>query len=247
MNWQIIIGLVAGLAFFSPVIIILAYRLFRYKYFAALIIYSLVALISNLMSSKILDLPPDVERTYGIINNLLDVPLMMIFMMFFTMKAALRKRMKMLLGLYITFELVIVYITGLQVLTVTIIMGPGLLMVFGFTLYFFAQSVKKSFMNDKFISRAIMASALSFGYGCFIFIYIMHYIMAIKGIPEIYLLYYIVITIFGAVLSAGLVFEGKRKKLQEELLVTRRELLSFFLDEKKPAIPKEITGQLKLN
>ena len=247
MNWQIIIGLIAGLAFFSPAIIILAYRLIRNKYFAALVIYLLLAFISNLISSDILILPRDVVRTYGIINNLLDVPLMMIFLMFFSMTAALRNRMKMLLGLYIGFELVIVYMKGLQVLTITVVMGPGLLMVFGFTLYFFAQSVKKSFLHDKFISRAIMASALCFGYGCFIFIYLMHYIMAVKGIPEIYLLFYIVITIFGAVLSAGLVFEGKRKKLQKELLITRRELLHFFAEEKKPVISKEITGQLKLN
>jgi hypothetical protein len=48
-------------------------------------------------------------------------------------------------------------------------------------------------------------------------------------------------------LSAGLVFEGKRKRNQQELLVTRRELQSFFADEKKQAISKEIAGQLKLN
>ena len=247
MNWQLIIGLIAGLAFFSPAIVILAWRLIKNKYVAALFIYLILALVSNLISSGILILPRNTVRTYGVIHNLLDVPLIMFFLMFFSQTNTLRNRMIMLTGIYVAFELVIVLLTGLQVLTITVVMGPGLLMVFGFTLYFFAQSVKKSFLHDKFISRAIMTSALSFGYGCFIFIYIMHYIMAIKGIPEIFLLYYVVITIFGAVLSAGLVFEGKRKRTQQELLVTRRELQSFFADEKKPAISKEIAGQLKLN
>jgi hypothetical protein len=245
MNWQIIIGLIAGLAFFSPAIILLVYQLVRNKYFGALFLYLLLAFISNLMSCNILEVPKSFVRTYGIINNLLDVPLMMIFLMFFSLKAAFRTRMKMLLGIYLVFELVIVYLTGLEVLTIAIVMGPGLAMVFGYTLYFFAQSVKKSFIHNKFISRAIMASALCFGYGCFIFIYLMHYIMAVKGLPEIFLLYYIVITVFGALLTAGLVFEGKRKRYQEELLVTRRELLSFFADEKKQVIPNNITGMFK--
>jgi hypothetical protein len=41
--------------------------------------------------------------------------------------------------------------------------------------------------------------------------------------------------------------EGKRKSKLYELLITRKELMSFFADEKKSAAPKGATGQWKLN
>jgi hypothetical protein len=41
--------------------------------------------------------------------------------------------------------------------------------------------------------------------------------------------------------------ESKRKRKLEELVQTRKELMRFFSDEKKPAAPKGITGQWKLN
>jgi hypothetical protein len=48
-------------------------------------------------------------------------------------------------------------------------------------------------------------------------------------------------------LSVGLYIESKRKKKLYELFITRKELMSFFADEKKPATPKTATGQWKLN
>ena len=48
-------------------------------------------------------------------------------------------------------------------------------------------------------------------------------------------------------MAVGLYMDGKRKRKLYELILTRKELMSFFSDEKKPATPKGITGQWKLN
>jgi len=41
-------------------------------------------------------------------------------------------------------------------------MGPGLVIVFGYSLYYFVYTVKRSFIHNKFVGKAIVASALTF-------------------------------------------------------------------------------------
>jgi hypothetical protein len=97
------------------------------------------------------------------------------------------------------------------------------------------------------VGKAIVASALTFAYGCFIIIYLMHYVLNLKDLSSLFLIYYFITIIYCIILSVGLYIEGKRKRKLYELLITRKELMSFFADEKKPAAPKGATGQWKLN
>jgi hypothetical protein len=247
MTWHKAIGFLSTLALFSPVFVILAYKLINYKKYLSIFIYCLFAFVYNLMSEGYITLPGSVQRTFGIVNNLLDAPLMFIFLMLFGISVTQAKKMKILLGIFIGFEIVVLSLYGLSIKAITIIMGPGLLLVFGFALYFFVQTVKRSFFHKKILGKALMASAICFAYGCFFLIYIMHYVMALPDIDDIFLIYFIASIIFCSLLSAGLILESKRQRKLEELLVTRKELISFFADEKKPVIPKESTGQWKLN
>lgn len=126
-------------------------------------------------------------------------------------------------------------------------MGPGLALVFGYSLYYFVYTVKRSFVHNKFIGKAIIASSLTFAYGCFIIIYVMHYVLTLDELDNLFLMYYFITIIYCGILSVGLYVESKRKKRLYELLITRRELMKFFSDEKKPATPDRVTGQWKLN
>lgn len=247
MNWQNIIGLLSTLALFSPVLIILAFRFIRYKHYLALFIYCFSAFTYNLMTENYIALPLNLVRTFGIINNLMDVPLMLAFLMLFSTSSRQIKRMKLWLVIFICYELVVIAFQGLSIKTITIVMGPGLLLIFGYALYFFGQTVKRSFVHAKAISKAMMASAICFAYGCFLIIYLMHYVLALPAVSEIFLLYFMVTIIYSSLLTAGLVVERKRIRKLEELLVTRKELLQFFEEEKKPAVPKGSAGQWKLN
>lgn len=247
MNWNSTIGLISTLALFLPVFVILAFKLIRYKNFLPLFIYCLLAFSYNLMTENFVSAPKNFIKTFSVIVNLFDVPLMLLFLMMFTTVSKQIKRIKILVGIFICFELIVVAIKGISVSTVTIVMGPGLAIVFGYALYFFVQTVKKSFMHNKAISKAVMASSICFAYGCFIIIYIMHYVLALPDVPNIFLIYFMVTIIYCSLLTAGLIMESKRVRKLEELLVTRKELQAFFADEKKPAVPNETTGQLKFN
>lgn len=247
MNWQNAIGILSTVALFTPVLIILATGLIRYKQYLPLFIYCVLAFGFNLMTEHLVSVPKTVERYYGITINLTDMPLMLTFLMFHIPSSAQVKRMKILLAAFILFEIILILLYGITVKTITLTMGPGLVIVFVFALYFFVYTVKRSFIHNRFVSKALMASSITFAYGCFFFIYLMHYVFELNAIPHLFLIYYLITIIYCGVLSVGLYLESRRKKKLEELLVTRKELMRFFSDEKKPATPGGITGQWKLN
>jgi len=199
------------------------------------------------MTEHLVNVPKTIERYYGIINNLTDMPLMLSFLMFHIHSSAVVKRMKILLAAYMIFEIVLIVLYGITVKTITLSMGPGLLIVFAFALYYFVYTVKRSFVHNKFVGKAFVASSLTFAYGCFFIIYLMHYVLQLPDLPGLFLIYYFITIIYCGLLSVGLIMESKRKKKLEELRQTRTELMRFFSDEKKPAAPKGITGQWKLN
>ena len=247
MNWQDAIGILSTLALFTPVFVIVVTKLIRYKQYFSLFIYCLLAFGFNLMTEHLVNVPKSVERFYGITNNLTDMPLMLGFLLFQIPSSVQKKRMKILLGAYIVFEIVLIIMYGITIKTIKITMGPGLMIVFGYSLYYFVYTVKRSFIHNKFVGKAIVASALTFAYGCFIIIYLLHYIFNLQDLSNLFLIYYFITIIYCIILSAGLYIESKRKKKLYELIITRKELMSFFADEKKPATPKGATGQWKLN
>src|SRR6186713_211246 len=247
MNWHDAIGILSTLALFTPVFIIVVSKLIRYKQYFPLFIYCLLAFGFNLMTEHLVSVPKSIERFYGITNNLTDMPLMLGFLLFQIPSSLRKKRMKILLCAFIVFEIVLIFMYGITVKTITVTMGPGLVIVFGYSLYYFVYTVKRSFVHNKFVGKAIVASALTFAYGCFIIIYLLHYIFNLQDLSNLFLIYYFITIIYCIILSAGLYIESKRKKKLYELLVTRKELMSFFSDEKKPVRPKGITGQWKLN
>jgi len=247
MTWQNAIGILSTVALFAPVFIIAATRLIRYKQYLPLFIYCALAFGFNLMTEHFVHVPKVIERCYGIINNLADMPLILSFLAFQIASSVHVKRIKILIAAFIVFEIILIALHGLTIKTITYTMGPGLLIVFVYALYYFVYTVKRSFIHNKFIGKAIIASGLSFAYGCFIILYLMHYVFTLNAIPGLFLIYYFITIIYCGLLTVGLYMESRRKKKLEELLTTRRELMRFFSDEKKPAGPGRITGQWKLN
>lgn len=246
MNWHNAIGILSTVALFAPVFVIFATKLFNKRYIP-LLIYCILAFGFNLMTEHLVNVPKNIERYYGIINNLTDMPLMLSFLMFHIHSSSVVKKMKIVMAAYILFEIVLIALYGITVKTITLTMGPGLLIVFAFALYYFVFTVKRSFIHNKFVGKAFVASSLVFAYGCFFIIYIMHYVIKLQDLPGLFLIYYFISVIYCSLLAVGLYMESKRKKKQEELLVTRKELMRFFSDEKKPATPGGLTGQWKLN
>ena len=141
MNWHNAIGILSTVALFAPVFIIVATRLIRYKQFLALFIYCFLAFGFNLMTEHLVNVPKVIERYYGIINNLTDMPLMLSFRAFQIPSSIQVKRMKILLAAFIIFEIVLIVMFGITIKTITYTMGPGLTIVFGYSLYYFVYTM----------------------------------------------------------------------------------------------------------
>ena len=247
MSWLNAIGIISTLALFAPVFVIVASGLIRYKQYLPLFIYGVLAFGFNLMTEQWVHVPKTVERYYGIINNLTDMPLILSFLAFQIASSVQVKRMMIVTAAFIIFEIVLIIMFGITVKTITWTMGPGLLIVFSYSLYYFVYTVKRSFTHSKFIGKAIVASGLAFAYGCFTILYLMFYVFKLPDIDNLFLIYFFITIIYCSLLSVGLYMESRRKKKLEELLLTRKELMRFFSDEKKPATQNRITGQWKLN
>ena len=248
MNWLAAIGIISSVALLLPVIIIIIFGFLRYKNYQALLMYCLLAFVYNLMTEEIITTPGNIVKTWGIINNLFDVPLMLLFIMLFSTSAAQTFRLKIYLAVFVCFELIVIFLYGLSIKTITIVMGPGLLLILIIAAFFFFLKVKQSIIHKKAIGRAFLTAAIVFAYGCFSFIYIMHYILALPDVSNIFLIYHLVTIVYCSLLSAGLIIEKKRVKKLGELQVTRKELMQFFNDERKPVTPRDSgNAQWKLN
>src|SRR5688500_5183848 len=142
MSWNSTLGLISSVALFLPVLFILVFKLGGYKTFPALMVYYLTVFGYNLLSLKYIHPGENVTYFWGITNNLLDAPLMLSFLTYFSTSSVLYRRMKATIVAFIGFELIILFWKGLTVEAITIIMGPGLAIVMGFCLYFFVRQSK---------------------------------------------------------------------------------------------------------
>lgn len=243
MTWNSVMGIVSSVALFCPVFFILVLRLGAYRTFPALLFYYAIVFIYNLMTEGHIAANPEVVRYWGLINNLLDVPLMLTFLIYFSTSPGFTKRLKILAGVFLLFEIVVIALVGLNTDAITVILGPGILILCGLFMYFFIRQTKITIMHRKGTGKALMAAALLFAYGCFGIIYLMYYIFKTPFIEDIFLVYFLVVTFSSLLVTTGIIVEEKRIRKLNELKITRRELSDMYANDKK-AVPLQRTAML---
>jgi len=236
MNWNTVMGLVSTIALSIPIITILATRLTSYRVFPALLAYYIVVMGYNLLTEGYVNVSPAFIRYYGITNNLLDAPLILTFLTYFSTSTALTRKMQIITAVFAGFELVVLAIFGFTVKTITITMGPGLLLVLAFSGMFFFRQTRITIMHQKATGKALMIAAILFAYGCFSIIYIMYYLLKEQNVADTFLVYFMVSTFSSLLMSAGIIIDRRRVKKLAELKVTRKELSDLY-GENKTAAP----------
>jgi hypothetical protein len=228
-----VMGLIATVALFLPILVVLALRLGTYKSFPVLIAYYIPVFAYNLMTEGYISVSPELIRVTGLSNNLIDAPLMLLFLSYFSTSAVFSKRLRLFIGALIIYEIIIVAIFGFNIKTITIVLAPGLLAVFSLTVYLFYRFSKIAVFNKKATGKTVMLAALVFGYGVYIIIYLIYYVFKTPEIANTFLIYFLGTTITSLTLCTGMVFEKKRiQKLLEAKLV-RKELADMYKDEKR--------------
>jgi hypothetical protein len=232
MTWNAILGLISTISLFLPVVLILTMRLGTYKSFPALVVYYLFVFIYNVLTEGYVRANYDVIHYLGIGNNVIDAPLMLFFLTYFSASPAFTRKMHVLIISLLAFSAAMILWKGFSIDSITIILAPGLVVVFAFCCYFFIRQTRISILQRKSTGKALIAAALLFAYGCYGLIYLMYYVFKTKEIADTFLVYYLVTIFSSLLLSAGIIIEKKRVQKLEELKVTRKELSIIYKDTK---------------
>jgi len=229
MNVSSTLGVVSSIVLFVPIILILAFKLFSNRSFLALGLYYFLSGIYNLISQNIFNAPAVFSRSLGILVNLLDAPLMLLFLIFFSTSVLMKKRITTAIFIFLAFEAIIVFIYGFNVQTVKIILGPDIMIIIVLSFLFFMRNVRLAVTNLKSLGKAIIASSVLLSYTIFTVVYIFYYLFKNKQYRDDAELVYYLVTILSVILmSAGIVIENKRIRKLGELKNTRKELATIY-------------------
>jgi hypothetical protein len=237
MTWTFtsILGLITLLALFIPILFIVVFRISRYNSFPALLIYYVCIFSYTLLTQGYIKANENIITNWGLINNLLDAPLILTFLTYFSPSVKFTQRMKLIILSYRALEVIVVAILGFNIDAITIILGPGLLLVLSFCLYFFIRLVKTAISHHKAMGKALMVSSLLFGYGGYTMIYLLFYVFKTPFVDDILIIYFSATIIFSGLMCAGILKERKRIQKLNELKVTRRELHHVYKETGKAA------------
>src|SRR5215831_6812828 len=229
MNLLLTPGIISSVALFIPVIIIAVFGLYRNRSFLALAGNYLIVGVHNLMIQGIIVTPKSISDSFNIFCNLLDAPLMLIFLIFFRISAKTTKQIFNTLYAFLGFEVVILLVFGFSAKTVEIILGPDSILILVLSFIFFLRNVRLTITNPKALGKAIMASSVFVFYAIFSLVYVFFFLIKNNQYREdARLVYYLVTLLSTLLMSLGIVIENKRIKKLDELKNTRKELAAIY-------------------
>ena len=230
MNLNTILGIISAIAFLLPALIILSSRLLINISLLALVIYFLMVMTCTLMLVDIIVVSSDIRRNFGVINNYLDVPLMLTGMLMFCPEKWKQRLIVTSIIAFVAYELIIVFQYQLDPVSSKLIMGPGIILVLGFSLYLFIGNIKNTIVQGKGVGKTLMVTSILFAYGCYFLVYLFAYIYVQNSSSksDVFIIYYVASIIFSVLMSAGLIWVKKRLREIKEVQTTRRELSVFF-------------------
>jgi hypothetical protein len=228
MNWNAIFGIACMISLSLPIAVILYHQYYKHRSLAALLIYYTIILIYLLMSQGLFPATKSIRVNFGIITNLLDIPLMLTALAFFCPNKQKQNIVRLLTYLFLAYEALVIALYGFNNNAVTYIMGPGFVIILSYTLYLFMRQVKFSIMHRKNHGRMIMLASIFFLYSCYALTYYFYYIQKTPDVKDTELIYFIATIASTLVMAIGLQLMNKRMKELQLLRITRRELAMFF-------------------
>lgn len=210
-KWLYWLGVSAILCMLLPIIMILLKKKFKAGSIA-LSIYFLFTFTYNFLYIFFPNTPLKTMRIMGVATNLLDAPLMLIFLQHFTHSERIRRRIKFTMILFIAFEIAVLIFYGFGKTAITIFSGPGILLVFYFSFILFSRHVRIVNTQKVDVARIIMVSSILFAYGIFFMLYLFFYVMNTPNKEDALFIYYLATMIASLLLSIGLIKEKSRAK-----------------------------------
>lgn len=228
MSWNAILGVACIVALFLPVAVIIYNRYYLHRSLAALLIYYTITALYVMMAEDIIRVSTSFRINFGILNNYLDVPLMLVSLLFFCPGRQKQRIIHILILVFIAYEIVITSLQGYSAKAIVYILGPGMVIILCYSFYLFVKQVKFTIMHGKNLGRTIMLASILFVYACYAIIYYFYYIDKTPHIGDTHIIYFISSFISSVFMAIGLHLMRKRMKELHSLRLTRKELAIFF-------------------
>ena len=210
-NWLYWLGLVALLSMLLPVTMILLRKKLNAG-FIALLVYFIMLFVYNLVYIFFPKVPIQLIRILAVGTNMLDAPLMLLFLMLFTQSETIRKRIRISIIVFVLFEIAVVIVYGYAKKSITIFSGPGLLLVLYFAFRLFSRKVRVATTQKVDVAKIMMISGILFAYGIYFMLYLFFYVLNTPNKEDALLIYYLASIVAAILLSAGLAKEKERPK-----------------------------------
>lgn len=203
MNSVLFAGIISiSLLVFAALLLFTNFREGRYS-FLALAFYILQVAFLDLASTGLIKLGDLAAFYIGTFNNLLDAPLMLVFMLYFSKSEKINKLIYTSIVCLFLYDIIIYFMFGLTNKFLTFVIGPGLFVVTVFAFYFFVDQLKAAMYHKKEVGKAFISGGLVFTYACFLFIYVMYYVLQSRHLKDIYMIYHITYIVFALSLIIG--------------------------------------------
>ena len=241
-------NIIATVALFLPVAVILILRLGLYRTFPILLFYYAFAFFFNLLLLGYFNgIPNHIKSDIAVTNNLLDGPLVLSFLTYL----CYTKKQKQLMWRLVVFLLALcvlgVILEGYTDDGARIVLGPSVAFILFFSFKFFNHYTKLIIRKPNVTGKTIMAAALIFCYCIYAIIYMLYYVFKIKELEDTFLIYFLA-TIFAAgAMAVGVFYEGKKIRRIKEVQIMRKEMASLYAEEgkapgKRSRVPDELFG-----
>ena len=240
MNWQALLGTISTFTLFAPVTLVIVYGLYKHRSFLALAIYFFVTGMYNLTQLNILPTPKNFNYYFGLVTNLLDAPLMLIFLCSFSTSAAMVNRISYAIYAFVAYEIIMIAIWGMNLKTVTAILGPGIVIILLPTLFFFSRQIKLIVTFQKGMSKTLMISSVLLAYMLYGLVYLFYYVLDTPDKGDTILMYYIACLFSTIIMCIGLFSQNKRIKKINEIKHTRKELAAIYSGPKTTVVLKSV-------
>lgn len=220
-------GFLSLFCFGLPVVVIMAYRLYRHTSLIALAAYYLLTL-AHCLSAPSVPPVPDFNNSFDVAYTYLEIPLVLMALLFFCPVKQRQQPMQRLIVLFTVYELGVLVVAGFTARASLFIMVPGLVVVLAYSTYLFVRQLRFTCLHGKNWGRVLMLAAILFSYGTYGSV-IYHLLMQKNtAVAEAYNTYFVSTVIASVLMSAGLVLMRYRIKELQELKIVRKELQMVF-------------------
>lgn len=204
--------LISALVVLIPVAIIFIKQKGSNRYFLSLAAANLMFFISTSLLNNYVSLPEKTSTLISTLSNVMQAPLTLIFLLYFTENSKIAKGIRLSLAVVLGISLISVGLSTYNLQSTLNLMALGTVPVFIFSSILFIQFVKSSVYEQKGTNKAFMLSAIVFAYGSYMLLFGLNMMSPAKHGADIQSLFGLITIISTAFVSISIAMFDLNKK-----------------------------------